>query len=251
MKKIVLLLLLTLISSAVFAQTTVNTSAIERIAKAAQNQKEARVSKLTAQTLADFASFQKSALSYQYYDYDLMFQSMDALRKSYMKLRNLSETAAQSVALQLNEPVSVANGQSSLRLASYLNMETCNLWYTEQEKFDAFGAALRSDLQKVTMPNEFKQTLASFREYVKDSKDLNPNWIFQSMMPVMDVFNKYVQANSPLVPAMARQIQEPMSAGWYEGKVVTSTFIKDHSCELWQIEDQLNAFRANLLKYTR
>lgn len=251
MKRIVLLLLLTLISPAVFAQTTVNASAIERAAKAAHNQKADQVSKLTAQTLADFKAFQKAAFRYQYYDYNFMFQSMDALRESYMQLRGASETAAKSVAPQINEPIAIANGQRSIRLAAYLNMETCTLWQSEQLKFDAFAEALQADLQEgVALPAEFKQTLASFREYVKNSKQLNSNWVLQSMMPVMDVFNKYAKANSPLVPAMARQIQEPMPAGW-GGEVVASTFIKDHSCELWQIEDQLEDFRANLLKYTR
>ena len=142
MKRIVLLLLLTLISPAVFAQTTVNASAIERAAKAAHNQKADQVSKLTAQTLADFKAFQKAAFRYQYYDYNFMFQSMDALRESYMQLRGASETAAKSVAPQINEPIAIANGQRSIRLAAYLNMETCTLWQSEQLKFAHFGALI-------------------------------------------------------------------------------------------------------------
>ena len=100
------------------------------------------------------------------------------------------------------------------------------------------------------MPADFKNVLKGYREYIQKAERLNSGWVLQSMMPVMDSFNRYMQENAALAPVMAQMIQEPITAGW-GGKVVTSTFIKDHACELWQIGDQLEDFRDNLLKYTR
>ncbi len=249
MKKIILLLVTAVVSPCLFAQSAVNVSAIERAAKTAKDKKVSQVQTLEKQTLSALESFRKQALSYNYYDYNFMFQSMDGLREAYMALRAKDPSAARALAVQLNEPIKIANGNKTIKLVSYLNMETCTLWESEQVKFDAFGRALEADLKNV-LPKDFEQALDSFRKYVQNAKELNSSYVLQSMMPAMDSFNDNVKKDPASARAMAKAFQQPIKAGWGY-TVVASDFISDHACEVWPIQDELESFRDLLVKYSR
>ncbi len=262
MKKTALLLILAVMTPCLFAQSSVNVAAIERAAKTARGQQVSQINTLTENVLSALKSFRRQVASYNYYDYDFMFQSMDGLRVEYMILRAKSVEAAQKIAPQIDEPISIANGKNTIRLSAYINMESCTLWETEQVKFEAFGKALREDLrqnkksaqsqvkeiqQNTVFPEDFQYALDSYRKYVRESQTLKADWILQSMMPVMDSFNRNMKKDPSLGKAMAEALEEPIKSGW-GATVVTSAFLADHSCEVWPIEDQLESFRRNLLK---
>lgn len=248
MKKIIsLLAVLVFAAPAVFAQTQLNTSAIERAARQSLNEKKAeQTMQLEKKVWQAWKLFRKQADTFAYYEYSFMFQSMDSLRQAYMELRAFSAEAAVSLAPRLNEWVYVNGHQRGIRLVSYINMETCNLAPSEQEKFEAFGSALEADLrQAVALPDDFVQAVESFREDIGNSREMNVSWVLQSVMPLMDAFQKQVKEHPALGPVMAKEIQKPIQAGW--GKwVVPSQFIKDHSCEVWPVQDELDAFAAQL-----
>ena len=251
MKKLFLLLVLAVMTPSLFAQPVIKASDIKRIVKASQTQKEVLVNKLEKQVLTDLAYFRKQVFVYNYYDYNTIFQLMDNLRVSYMKLREQAPNLARAIAPKADEFVKIAYGDRSIRLTAYLNMETCNLWQSEQEKFYAFGQALEEDLrQGVALPDDFQTALAGYQKYVQQAESLKSDWVLQSMMPVMDSFNEHVKKHPALGPAMAKMIEQPVKAGWGT-EVVASEFIKDHGCELWQIGDQLEDFRDQLLQFTR
>ncbi len=252
MKKLLLLLtVLAGLSTVSFAQCQVDSAAIERAAKQGLDTKYAEERLLEKNAWNAWKIFCKQANKFAYHNYSFMFQSMDALRQAYMALRKASPDAAVAFAPRINELVYLNGHKRAIRLVSYINMETCNLAPSEQEKFDAFGRALAEDLRKAKpLPADFVGAVTSFREYVEDSREMNVSWVLQGLMPVMDIFNRTVQEQPDLAPVLAKEIQKPIQAGW--GKwVVTSQFITDHACEMWTIQDDLEAFGNKLVQLSK
>ncbi len=269
MKKLMMLAALSVLTPCVFAQSSVNTAAIQRAAKAGKDSKAARVETLSKRVLAELESFRKQAYQWEYYEANYMFQSMDGLRESYMALRAESVPAARKVAPKVNEPVFVANGRTQIKVEDYLRMETVSLWQSEQVKFDAFHDALAEDLAvakaqaaakkadsaaeeqaAAALPEDFKNGLESFRAYVQQSKTFNSNFVLQSMMNAMDAFNANLKKDPKSGPAMAKEFVKPIQAGW--GTVVDPVaFINDHACEVWPIQEDLYNFRDQLVRLSR
>lgn len=263
MKKLMMLVALSVLTPCVFAQSPVNTAAIQRAAKAGKDSKAARVETLSKRVLAELESFRKQAYKWEYYEANYMFQSMDGLRESYMALRAESVPAARKLAPKVNEPVFVAGGRTQIKVEDYLRMETVSLWQSEQVKFDAFHDALAEDLAAAkkadsaaeeqaaaALPEDFKNGLESFRAYVQQSKTFNSNFVLQSMMNAMDAFNANLKKDPKSGPAMAKEFVKPIKAGW--GTVVDPVaFINDHACEVWPIEADLYNFRDQVVRLSR
>ena len=252
MKKVFVGMIFAVLTPCLFAQGTVNVSAIERAAKAGQTKQAARVAASEKQVMDAWQQFKKQAGRLNYYDYSFMFLSLDGVRQAYMNLRTKSPAAARKCAAELVKPVSIADGKRSIKVVSYVNMESCNLWQNEQAKFDVFARALQEDAEAAQaekaaalLPMDFKQAVVSFRQFVKGSKELNASWTIQSLMPAMDAFNRHVKQNPALGAAMAKEIQQPIQAGW-GGQVVASDFIRHHSTEVYTMQYELDAFAHQL-----
>ena len=249
MKKVFVWMILAVFTPCLFAQNTVNVAAIAQAAKEGQAKQSARVAASEKQVLEVETDFY-AGLSGSTGTATLR------LRQAYMKLREKSVSAARKCAAELTKPVSIAQGKKTIKIVSYVNMESSNLWQTEQAKFDVFARTLEKDAQLSAanmpdvLPVDFKVALVSFRQYVSDSKELNSSWALQSMMPAMDAFNRYMKVNPKLGAAMAKEFQKPIPAGW-GGTVVASQFIRDHACEVWSMQDQLEAFAATLARLAK
>ena len=153
--------------------------------------------------------------------------------------------------------MAIANGSYFLTLESYLRMETINLPQSEQVKFDAFYTALVNALNTydvVTvnnkLPKAYAESVVAFRKFVSSTKELNANWILQSMMNPMDEFNAQLQKNPQLGPAMAKEFVKPIKTYW--GTVKPLDIINEYAITLQgPVQDDLFDFRDNLVRLAR
>lgn len=207
--------------------------------------------------VAAFVNFSQAVKEKQYHDYNFIFQAMDEVRVSFMALQAKSSEQATRVAKIINRPVSIANGSYFLTLENYLRMETVNLPQSEQVKFDEFHAALVKALDYAAvvdvnsaLPKAYAESVVAFRKFVSSTKELNANWILQSMMNPMDEFNAQLQKNSQLGPAMAKEFVKPIKTSW--GTVKPLDIINEYAITLQgPVQDDLFDFRDNLVRLAR
>lgn len=204
--------------------------------------------------VAAFVNFSQAVKEKQYHDYNFIFQAMDEVRVSFMALQAKSSEQATRVAKIINRPVSIANGSYFLTLENYLRMETVNLPQSEQVKFDEFHAALVKALDYAAvvdvnsaLPKAYAESVVAFRKFVSSTKELNANWILQSMMNPMDEFNAQLQKNPQLGPAMAKEFVKPIKTSW--GTVKPLDIINEYAITLQgPVQDDLFDFRDNLVR---
>lgn len=207
--------------------------------------------------VAAFVNFSQAVKEKQYHDYNFIFQAMDEVRVSFMALQAKSSEQATRVAKIINRPVSIANGSYFLTLENYLRMETVNLPQSEQVKFDEFHAALVKALDYAAvvdvnsaLPKAYAESVVAFRKFVSSTKELNANWILQSMMNPMDEFNAQLQKNPQLGPAMAKEFVKPIKTSW--GTVKPLDIINEYAITLQgPVQDDLFDFRDNLVRLAR
>lgn len=207
--------------------------------------------------VAAFVNFSQAVKEKQYHDYNFIFQAMDEVRVSFMALQAKSSEQATRVAKIINRPVAIANGSYFLTLENYLRMETVNLPQSEQVKFDEFHAALVKALDYAAvvdvnsaLPKAYAESVVAFRKFVSSTKELNANWILQSMMNPMDEFNAQLQKNPQLGPAMAKEFVKPIKTSW--GTVKPLDIINEYAITLQgPVQDDLFDFRDNLVRLAR
>ena len=207
--------------------------------------------------VAAFVNFSQAVKEKQYHDYNFIFQAMDEVRVSFMALQAKSSEQATRVAKTINRPVAIANGSYFLTLENYLRMETVNLPQSEQVKFDEFHAALVKALDYAAvvdvnsaLPKAYAESVVAFRKFVSSTKELNANWILQSMMNPMDEFNAQLQKNPQLGPAMAKEFVKPIKTSW--GTVKPLDIINEYAITLQgPVQDDLFDFRDNLVRLAR
>lgn len=217
------------------------------------------VNKMSAgrETVSAFVNFSQAVKEKQYHDYNFIFQAMDEVRVSFMALQAKSSEQATRVAKIINRPVAIANGSYFLTLENYLRMETVNLPQSEQVKFDEFHAALVKALDYAAvvdvnsaLPKAYAESVVAFRKFVSSTKELNANWILQSMMNPMDEFNAQLQKNPQLGPAMAKEFVKPIKTSW--GTVKPLDVINEYAITLQgPVQDDLFDFRDNLVRLAR
>ena len=206
------------------------------------------------ETVSAFVNFSQAVKEKQYHDYNFIFQAMDEVRVSFMALQAKSSEQATRVAKIINRPVAIANGSYFLTLENYLRMETVNLPQSEQVKFDEFHAALVKALDYAAvvdvnsaLPKAYAESVVAFRKFVSSTKELNANWILQSMMNPMDEFNAQLQKNPQLGPAMAKEFVKPIKMSW--GTVKPLDIINEYAITLQgPVQDDLFDFRDNLVR---
>lgn len=206
------------------------------------------------ETVSAFVNFSQAVKEKQYHDYNFIFQAMDEVRVSFMALQAKSSEQATRVAKIINHPVAIANGSYFLTLENYLRMETVNLPQSEQVKFDDFHAALVKALDYAAvvdvnsaLPKAYAESVVAFRKFVSSTKELNANWILQSMMNPMDEFNAQLQKNPQLGPAMAKEFVKPIKTSW--GTVKPLDIINEYAITLQgPVQDDLFDFRDNLVR---
>ncbi|WP_428049192.1 hypothetical protein [Candidatus Avelusimicrobium fimicolum] len=209
------------------------------------------------ETVSAFVNFSQAVKEKQYHDYNFIFQAMDEVRVSFMALQAKSSEQATRVAKTINRPVAIANGSYFLTLENYLRMETVNLPQSEQVKFDDFHAALVKALDYAAvvdvnsaLPKAYVESVVAFRKFVSSTKELNANWILQSMMNPMDEFNAQLQKNPQLGPAMAKEFVKPIKTSW--GTVKPLDIINEYAITLQgPVQDDLFDFRDNLVRLAR
>lgn len=155
MKKVlVLVTLMGLVTPNLFAaaDTAELSAKVASKAQSVQKTRQEEVTALKKEVLADFENFKKSVAHVHYSDWGFIFQSMIYLRDSYMKLRRLDASAAREVAPIINTPISIDNGNYSIRVESYCNMESVMIYSESQDRadFDRFQEALAADLAVAT-----------------------------------------------------------------------------------------------------
>lgn len=276
MKRFLTVALALLLTTGAFAQKKVEKAteqkfpAIELLNKGKQNtnsefqklvQKNLKkmVNKMSegVEPVAAFVNFSQAVKEKQYHDYNFIFQAMDEVRVSFMALQAKSSEQATRVAKIINRPVSIANGSYFLTLENYLRMETVNLPQSEQVKFDEFHAALVKALDYAAvvevnsaLPKAYAESVVAFRKFVSSTKELNANWILQSMMNPMDEFNAQLQKNPQLGPAMAKEFVKPIKTSW--GTVKPLDIINEYAITLQgPVQDDLFDFRDNLVRLAR
>lgn len=227
--------------------------------KLVQKNLKKMVNKMSAgrETVSAFVNFSQAVKEKQYHDYNFIFQAMDEVRVSFMALQAKSSEQATRVAKIINRPVAIANGSYFLTLENYLRMETVNLPQSEQVKFDEFHAALVKALDYAAvvdvnsaLPKAYAESVVAFRKFVSSTKELNANWILQSMMNPMDEFNAQLQKNSQLGPAMAKEFVKPIKTSW--GTVKPLDIINEYAITLQgPVQDDLFDFRDNLVRLAR
>lgn len=224
--------------------------------KLVQKNLKKMVNKMSAgrETVSAFVNFSQAVKEKQYHDYNFIFQAMDEVRVSFMALQAKSSEQATRVAKTINRPVAIANGSYFLTLENYLRMETVNLPQSEQVKFDEFHAALVKALDYAAvvdvnsaLPKAYAESVVAFRKFVSSTKELNANWILQSMMNPMDEFNAQLQKNPQLGPAMAKEFVKPIKTSW--GTVKPLDIINEYAITLQgPVQDDLFDFRDNLVR---
>lgn len=227
--------------------------------KLVQKNLKKMVNKMSAgrETVSAFVNFSQAVKEKQYHDYNFIFQAMDEVRVSFMALQAKSSEQATRVAKIINRPVAIANGSYFLTLENYLRMETVNLPQSEQVKFDEFHAALVKALDYAAvvdvnsaLPKAYAESVVAFRKFVSSTKELNANWILQSMMNPMDEFNAQLQKNPQLGPAMAKEFVKPIKTSW--GTVKPLDVINEYAITLQgPVQDDLFDFRDNLVRLAR
>ena len=278
MKKLAVLLLVSLFAPNVFALSAAEKALAADVQKAVEqaNAQAVKQNKTIAQLqerLADeLAYFKKFAYNYAYYDYSMLFQGMDGVRKAYIALREASKEAARQMAPKVNEAIDIDKGKRQLRIADYVRMESCMIGsYSAREAalWDAWSAMLEEDLkaQKAVsakpavvtadtplaegLPVDFAKNVQSFRYFVGRMQGLNANWVLQSMMGAMDSFNANLKKNPQAAEAMAKEFVKPVKTGW--GRTLSPVaFINDHACELYgPVQNDLYQFAADLQRLSR
>lgn len=271
MKKVLAVLFVAVFAPCVFAgqnpaaafEKAVEQAAVK--ATAAQQDKVAEAKQQLKTSLKGFAEF---ASKQHYANFNFMFQSLDHVRQAYVDLRSLSVDAAREMVKEVNAPIVIDNGKNKIRIADYVRMESCVLGsYSQREEalWITWSNMLEEDLKAVpnkngvvtadtqldkNLPQAFATSVKGFRSYVGKAKTMNPNWVLQSMMNVMDTFNEY--KNDPAAAkAMAKEFVKPVQGGW-GGVVYPTTFIVDHACELYgPVQTELEQFAADLRKLSR
>ena len=155
MRKVLVFVVLTgLLAPNLFAaaETAKLSAKVASKAQSAQKTRQEEVSALKKEVISDFETFRKSVARVHYSDWSFIFQSMIYLRDSYMKLRRLDASAAREVAPIINTPISIDNGNYSIRVESYCNMESVMIYSESQDRadFDSFQEALAADLAVAT-----------------------------------------------------------------------------------------------------
>lgn len=145
MKKLLLMLTLTVFAPCAFAQPAVNVSAIDRTAKKAQSARADEIKTLETRLDAALEQFRREVFTQQYYRQHFVFQSMDGVREAYMALRAASVPAAQRQASAVNAETEIDNGKGLIRIVDFINMEGCMLPVSERVKFEPFGEQLAED----------------------------------------------------------------------------------------------------------
>lgn len=95
------------------------------------------------------AGFVKFAAGLPYSNYSFMFQGMDGVRESFMNLYKASKPAAKALAQEVNQPISIDNGKSKIRIADYVRMESVVLGSVssrEEARWIEFSNALENSL---------------------------------------------------------------------------------------------------------
>lgn len=259
MKRFFAVALALLLTTGAFAQKRIEKNGVldsqlsKAIAATIATQAPASIGEAT-RVLEAYDTFAQAVKGRQYHDFNYIFQVMDEVRVTFMKLQTKSPEAAAQVAKFINRPVAIANGSYFLTLESYLRMETVNLPQSEQMKFDAFYTALVNALNTydvVTvnnkLPKAYAESVVAFRKFVSSTKELNANWILQSMMNPMDEFNAQLQKNPQLGPAMAKEFVKPIKTSW--GTVKPLDIINEYAITLQgPVQDDLFDFRDNLVR---
>ena len=261
MKRFLTVALALLLTTGAFAQKKIekNTTLDAKLTKAvtaATLKNQAGVAG-ASEVINAYNTFAKSVQSKQYHDFNYVFQAMDEVRVTFMALQKKAPEAAARAAQIINRPVAIANGSYFLTLEKYLRMETVNLPQSEQVKFDAFHTALANALDEAevltvnqALPKAYAESVIAFRKFVRSTKELNSNWILQSMMNPMDEFNAQLQKNPQLGPAMAKEFVKPIKTSW--GTVEPVDFINEYAITLQgPVQDDLFDFRDNLVRLAR
>ena len=261
MKRFLTVALALLLTTGAFAQKKIekNTTLDAKLTKAvtaATLKNQAGVAG-ASEVINAYNTFAKSVQSKQYHDFNYVFQAMDEVRVTFMALQKKAPETAARAAKTINRPVAIANGSYFLTLENYLRMETVNLPQSEQVKFDAFHTALANALDEAevltvnqALPKAYAESVIAFRKFVRSTKQLNANWILQSMMNPMDEFNAQLQKNPQLGPAMAKEFVKPIKTSW--GTVEPVDFINHHAITLQgPVQDELFDFRDNLVRLAR
>lgn len=199
-----------------------------------------------------FETFKKQVYSSHYYDYMFILQSITSVMDEYMALRKNNVAEAVQVAPLMKTSVKIADGANSITIADYVRMESMNLNF--HSDFDEFEAALEQDLKAANrVPDDFMVGVKIFRHALERmDKDSRMDWVMQNAMTVMDAYNELKKSQPQAVGAMAREFCKPVKTGL--GHTVNpAEFIESnaHSIGVGFVEDDLQEFAADMLKYSK
>lgn len=275
MKKLIAVLLAAVVAPCAFAQvyelnasakTQANTfqRALTQSAARSAVRSHERVTDLQKKLETTLLHFAQVMYTQKYSDYGYIFQALDNVRLSYLALRNASVEAARTMAPRLNEPIQIDNGARTIRIADYVRMESCVLGSVSSREmilWENWSRLLEEDLAPAqspalaplpaSFPADFARGVQNFRRYVSQAKELNPQYVLQSMMGAMDAFNAAVKKKPQLGPSLAKEFVKPLQAGW-GSKIEPVSFIKDHACELYgPVQQDLELFAEKLEQLSR
>ncbi len=156
MKKVVVLLCMAVLGTGAFAFSPADVVRAANIQKAVEQaalqaaEQQACVEELQGNVKARLESFKKFAYNRAYYEYGMLFQGMDGLRRAYLKLHEASAEAAQALVQEINEPIVIDQGKREIRIADFVRMESCMIDFpSEEARWEAWSNMLEEDLKAV------------------------------------------------------------------------------------------------------
>ena len=158
------------------------------------------------------------------------------------------------VVAQIEKPI-VAGWGETIIISEYIkeNSDELKSGLFAEERI-AYLGAFREILVKYSQPQYSKGAqmllgvgyLESYRKGIEGMKDLNSSHLVQSTVSLMDGFMWIKEKNPAVAKRLAREIVKPVKAGWFDGEVDVFYIITNHACEVWQVEDELEAFAETL-----
>lgn len=173
---------------------------------------------------------------------------------SFIGFEPKNEEAVRQVVAQIEKPIMAGWGEKII-ISEYIKEnldEVKSKWFSEEPI--VYLEDFQYLLVKYSQPQYSKEGkmvlgyLESYRKGIEGMKDLNSSHLVQSTVSLMDVFMPLVKQNPAEAKRLAREIVKPVKAGWFDGEVDVFYIITNHACEVWQVEDELEAFAETLKK---
>ncbi len=181
--------------------------------------------------------------------FNWVFQSLVKVMDAYQALRNVSVSAAQAAAVEVNAPFKTGWGET-LTITQLINRESVVLQGSVQDDFNVWAAQLQKD-ESASLKSPAAQLVLSrldtARQYIASAKEYNPSFILQTLASVMDEHNALRKINPALAALVSHEINKPIKTGYSKQNLVVSRFVAMESVNVYgSLQYELDAWAQNI-----